>query len=288
VALSDIPVARRGRLLLPVLVVMHLLVISWQVEDEANVSLLERIVLTVVSPFQRLVTAVIDGTSNVFHSYVDLRGVRDENRDLRERVRSLELALAERQHLAAQAARLREVLELSKLLPYESIVAELVAGEGASFARTVTVNKGSHAGVRLNMPVICPSGVVGRVIAIGPSAAKVQLIVDSRAGVGALIERSRTLGVIEGIGDRDTPAGELPMRFVPAMADVAVGDTVVTSGLDQIYPRGLVVGRVSHVGEASGLVREVFVVPATRFHELENVLLLKVPPSDIETPEVVQ
>jgi len=286
--MPDIAAGRRGRLLLPILVVLHLLVISWQVEDQANVSLLERLVLTVISPFQRLVTSVISGTGYVIDSYVDLRGVREENRDLKERVRSLELALAERQHLAAQAVRLRKLLELRRLLPYETVVAELIAGEGASFARTVTVNKGSSSGVRLNMPVISPSGIVGRIIAIGPHAAKVQLIVDSRAGVGALIERSRTLGVIEGIGDPNAPAGDLPMRFVPALADVAVGDTVVTSGLDQIYPRGLVVGRVSRLGDASGLVREVFVTPATRFHELEKVLILEVPPAEIETPEVVQ
>lgn len=286
--MPDIAAGRRGRLLLPILVVLHLLVISWQVEDQANVSLLERLVLTVISPFQRLVTSVISGTGYVIDSYVDLRGVREENRDLKERVRSLELALAERQHLAAQAVRLRKLLELRRLLPYETVVAELIAGEGASFARTVTVNKGSSSGVRLNMPVISPSGIVGRIIAIGPHAAKVQLIVDSRAGVGALIERSRTLGVIEGIGDPNAPAGDLPMRFVPALADVAVGDTVVTSGLDQIYPRGLVVGRVSRLGDASGLVREVFVTPATRFYELEKVLILEVPPAEIETPEVVQ
>jgi len=286
--MPDIAAGRRGRLLLPVLVELHLLVISWQVEDQANVSLLERLVLTVISPFQRLVTSVISGTGYVIDSYVDLRGVREENRDLKERVRSLELALAERQHLAAQAVRLRKLLELRRLLPYETVVAELIAGEGASFARTVTVNKGSRSGVRLNMPVISPSGIVGRIIAIGPNAAKVQLIVDSRAGVGALIERSRTLGVIEGIGDPNAPAGDLPMRFVPALADVAVGDTVVTSGLDQIYPRGLVVGRVSRLGDASGLVREVFVTPATRFYELEKVLILEVPPAEIETPEVVQ
>ena len=286
--MPDIAAGRRGRVLLPILVVLHLLVISWQVEDQANVSLLERLVLTVISPFQRLVTSVISGTGYVIDSYVDLRGVRDENRELKERVRSLELALAERQHLAAQAVRLRKLLELRRLLPYETVVAELIAGEGASFARTVTVNKGSRSGVRLNMPVISPSGIVGRIIAIGPNAAKVQLIVDSRAGVGALIERSRTLGVIEGIGDPNAPAGDLPMRFVPALADVAVGDTVVTSGLDQIYPRGLVVGRVSRLGDASGLVREVFVTPATRFYELEKVLILEVPPAEIETPEVVQ
>jgi rod shape-determining protein MreC len=138
------------------------------------------------------------------------------------------------------------------------------------------------------MPVVCTSGVVGRVIAVGPGAAKVQLIVDRDAGVGVLIERSRTLGVLEGGESVDSPTRELPMRFVPALADVVVGDTVVTSGLDQIYPKGLVIGQVSRVGDTSGLVREVLVTPVTRFHELEEVLLLDVPEGELQMTEVVK
>jgi rod shape-determining protein MreC len=284
----DVTLARRAPVLLAILIVSHLLVISWQIEDQANVSLLERLVLTVVSPFQRALTATIHGVGGVYHDYVALRGVRGENVKLAERVRTLELELAGRQHLASQAERLRELLALRELLPYETVAAELIAGEGAPFARIVTVDKGGAAGVRLNMPAICTSGVVGRVIAVGPGAAKVQLIVDSRAGVGVLIERSRTLGVLEGVASQDSTAGDLPMRFVPALADVAVGDAVVTSGLDGFYPKGLTVGQVSRVGDSAGLVREVYVTPATRFHELEEVLLLKVPESALEMTEVVK
>jgi rod shape-determining protein MreC len=283
----DISVARRSPVLLTILVVTHLLVISWQIEDQTNVSLLERLVLAVVSPFQRAVTATIGAVGHVYDDYVDLRGVREENLHLADRVRALELALVETRQLASQSTRLRELLALQRLLPYETIAAELIAGEGVSFSRIITVNKGSRAGVRLNMPVVCTSGVVGRVIAVGPGAAKVQLIVDRDAGVGVVIERSRTLGVIEGGRASDSPGGDLPMRFVPALADVAPGDTVVTSGLDQIYPKGLVVGQVSRVGGTSGLVREVLVTPATRFHELEEVLLLKVPEDELTITEVV-
>jgi rod shape-determining protein MreC len=155
------------------------------------------------------------------------------------------------------------------------------------WAGKVTVSKGSADGVTLNMPVISPSGVVGRVIALGPHAAKVQLILDRDSGVGVIIERSRTIGVLEGLSD-DSDAGDLPMLFVPALADVKVGDTVVTSGLDQIYPKGLTVGVVSRVLPATGLVKDVFVAPSARVHQMEEVLLVRVPPESLETPESVR
>jgi rod shape-determining protein MreC len=149
------------------------------------------------------------------------------------------------------------------------------------------VNKGTADGVTLEMPVFRSTGIVGRVIAVGRHAAKVQLILHPYSGVGVAVERSRTLGVVEGLAP-DAKSGELPMRFVPALADVQVGDTVVTSGLDEIYPKGLVVGVVSRVSPPAGLLKDVFVVPSTRFHEMEEVLLVKTARQTTDTPESVR
>jgi len=281
------PSAHRNQLVLAALVVAHLLAISWQVETDQHVPLLEQLVLSAITPCQRLLAASGRGLGATYHRYVDLRGAREESLRLSQRVRELELAMEQREHLAQQAARLRETLGLRALLPLETIAAELVARNGTSWANTVTLNKGRADGVTLDMPVISPSGVVGRVVALGAHAAKVQLILDRDSGVGVLIERSRTIGVLEGLSD-ESDSGDLPMRFVPALADVKVGDTVVTSGLDQIYPKGLTVGLVSRVLPAAGLVRDVFVVPSTRFDELEEVLLVRMPEESLETPEGVR
>jgi rod shape-determining protein MreC len=287
--MTEIPGAHRSHVLLLALLVAHLLVISWQVETQEHVSLLEHGVLTLLAPPQRLLAAVLRGVGGAWHGYADLRGVRVENQRLAARVGALELALAERENLAAQAERLRELLELRELVPYETITAELVAGEGGLWASAVTVNKGSADGVTLNMPALCTSGVVGRVIALGSRSAKVQLILNPSAGVGVLIARSRTVGVLEGLGPSDDPVtGDLPIRFVPALADVVVGDVVVTSGLDQIYPKGLSVGRVSRVSAPAGLVKQVSVAPAARFHELEEVLLLRNATEPLEMTESVR
>jgi rod shape-determining protein MreC len=279
--------AHRNQLVLAALVVAHLLVISWQMETSQHVPLLEQLMLSVLSPFQRLLASSGRGLGAIFQRYVDLRGAREESLRLGGRVRELELALEQREQSAEQAERLRGLLELRQRQPFATIVAELVASEGAPWANMVTVNKGRTDGVALNMPVISASGVVGRVVALGPHAAKVQLIIGRDSGVGVLVERTRTLGVLQGLSD-DSDAGDLPMRFVPALADVKVGDTVVTSGLDQIYPKGLTVGVVARVLPAAGLVKDVFVAPSAHFNELETVLLVLVPAESLETPESVR
>lgn len=279
--------AHRSQLVLVALVIAHLLAISWQVETSQHVPLLEHMVLSVIAPFQHLLGSSGRGLSATYHRYFDLRGVREDNLRLSERVHELEVALEQREHLAQQATRLRALLGLREQSPLATITAEVVASEGVPWASKVTVSKGSADGVTLNMPVISPSGVVGRVIAIGSHAAKVQLILDRDSGVGVLVERSRTLGVLEGLSD-ESDSGDLPMRFVPALADVQVGDTLVTSGMDQIYPKGLVVGTVSRVLPATGLVKDVFVAPSARFHEMEEVLLVHVPAESLDTPESVR
>jgi rod shape-determining protein MreC len=143
--------------------------------------------------------------------------------------------------------------------------------------------------VALNAAVISPTGVVGRVIRLGPQAATVQLLLDQQAGVGVRIERSRITGVVSGqIGFGNEGSGDLLLKWVPVLADVVVGDAVVTSGLDRLYPRGLMVGRVRAIHTGNGLFKEIRVQPSARFDELEEVLVLRTPLPDDTTVESVR
>lgn len=268
--------ARRTRLLLACLILGHLIVISRQVDGGEGVSLLQRVVLTLLSPPQRLVAGAVRTVENAWSAYVDLRGVYEENHHLQERVRALETQLQERQHQAREAERLRELLELRKILPLETVVAEVVARDGLPWFRTLTLNKGRQDGVGPDAPVISATGVVGRVIAVGPRAARVQLLLDQNSGVGVLIERTRVTGVVSGqVAFADSGTTELVMKYVAALSDVAVGDVVVTSGLDRIFPKGLVVGRVRAVGPSAGLFKEVRVAPSAHFDQMEEVLIVR-------------
>jgi rod shape-determining protein MreC len=148
---------------------------------------------------------------------------------------------------------------------------------------------GRRQGVRLDLPVISPTGVVGRLIGVGPSASRVQLLVDRDSGVGARIERSRVTGVVSGPAAwTEGGAVDLTMKYVPALADVVPGDLVVTSGFDQVFPRGLVVGRVRSVAAGTGLFKEIVVTPAARLDELEEVLVILKPAEDTTITEVVR
>jgi rod shape-determining protein MreC len=225
----------------------------------------------------------------VWNGYGFHRETYTENRRLRERVRILETRLQERSRLAQDAERLRVLLDLREILPMETLVAEVVSRDGVPWFHSLTIDKGTSDGVGLDAPVMSPTGVVGRVIAVGPYAARVQVLLDRDAGAGVLIERTRVSGVVSGqIVQSESGASDLVMRYVPERAEVALGDVVITSGFDRIYPKGLVVGRVSYVGQGSGLLKDIRVEPSARFDRLEEVLVVLRPAAALETPQSVQ
>jgi len=281
--------AQRSRLLLAGLVLLHLAAISHQVDGGGGVSLLQRGLIEVVSPVQRAVSAVVGGAGELWRGWAFHRETYVENRRLEERVRQLETELQASSARAQEGARLRELLELRQVVPMETVAAEVVARDGVPWFRTLTIDKGEADGVALNAPVMSPTGVVGRVVAVGPHAARVQVLLDRDSGAGVLIERSRVPGVVSGqVSGQASGAEDLALEYVPERSDVAVGDVVVTSGLDRIYPKGLVVGRVRYVGKGAGLFRDIRVEPSARFDRLEEVLVVRQASDPLETPRSVQ
>jgi rod shape-determining protein MreC len=268
--------ARKSRFLLVGLVLTHLAVISHQVDSGTGVSVLQRVVFAVVAPIEGAFAAVFRGTASAWRGWVDLRQVHRRNERLEQQVRYLETLLQERQHQARESGRLREVLGLREQLPVETIAAEVVTRGGLPWFRTLTIDRGRDAGVVLEAAVLSPTGVLGRVVEVGPHAAKVQLLQDRESGAGVVIERSRVSGVVIGqIGFADAGATDLAMKYVPGLADVVAGDVVVTSGTDGIYPKGFLVGKVRFVGPGSGLFKEILVTPSARPDEIETVLVVK-------------
>jgi rod shape-determining protein MreC len=266
----------KSRFLLVGLVVLHLAAISHQVDAGGGVSLLQRAVFSLLSPVEAAFSGAARSLISGWRGWIDLRHVHETNERLEERVRYLETLLQQRQHQAREADRLRDVLALQQAFPLETIAAEVVTRDGMPWFRTLTLDRGRDTGVALDAAVISPAGVLGRVVAVGPAAAKVQLLQDRESGAGVMIERSRVAGVVSGqIGFADAGANDLVMKYVPGLADVVVGDMVVTSGMDRIYPKGLVVGKVRLVGPGSGLFKEILVTPAARPDQVEAVLVVK-------------
>jgi rod shape-determining protein MreC len=258
------------------LIVVHLAVISHQVDTGGGVSLLQRAVFTLLSPVEAAFSGAARGVISGWRGWIELRHVHQANERLEEQVHYLEMLLQQRQDQAREADRLREVLSLRQSLPLETVAAEVVTRDGMPWFRTLTLDRGRGAGIALEAAVISPAGVLGRIVAVGPSASKVQLLQDRESGAGVVIERSRVAGVVSGqIGFADAGANDLVMKYVPGLADVVVGDVVLTSGMDRIYPKGLVVGQVRLVGPGSGLFKEILVTPAARPDQIEEVLVVK-------------
>jgi rod shape-determining protein MreC len=174
---------------------------------------------------------------------------------------------------AARAQQLEDLLQLRQNLKLDTISAVVIGSSASPDFRGMTIDKGSGYGVAENMAVIASTGVVGRIVTPAPNAAKVQLVIDQNAAAGALVERSRAQGIVVGRGT-DT----VRMDFVPATADVILGDAIVTSGVDGIYPQGFVIGKVVQVNNGNGIYKAITVRPSVDFNRLEEVLVIRTPP----------
>jgi rod shape-determining protein MreC len=269
-ALADI--RQRPGVILGAAILLHVVLISAQVNTASGLPVLQVVTFGIFSEIQRGTMAVVDGVSGLWSGYIALQQVQEENTALKQELQTLQIRLQEERAEAQRTDNLRQLLELRERAQLDTTAAEVIAGPASPDIRTVTIDKGSSDGLTADMAVISPAGVVGRVILPSGRASKVQLIIDLNAAAGALIERTRVQGVVVGAAN-----GSLGMRYVPGTADVKVGDLVVTSGIDGIYPKGFVIGTVDHVDRGSGDYHEIGVRPAVDFTRLEEVLVVRTP-----------
>jgi len=269
-ALVDI--GQRPGYLFAALTVGHIVLISAQVNTDRGIPVIEAIAFGVFAEVQRGVSSGMGGVRTWWGDYVALRTVRGENERLRQEVSRMQIALQQERALAQQSRTLERLLDLRSQTELATVAAGVIAGSASPDFRTLTIDKGTTDGLRADMAVIAPSGVVGRVVTLGARAAKVQLLIDRNAAAGALVERSRAQGVAEGTG------GDLRLNYLFETADVTVGDAVVTSGIDGIYPKGFVVGHIESVRRSGGGFGVVAIRPAVDFSSLEGVLVVLTAP----------
>jgi len=261
---------RTGYLFLAVMV-GHVMLISTQVHAPSGASVIEAVTFSIFSEAERAAAAVIDGVRGVWSGYFALQAARAENEELRRQLADLQVRLQEQRALALRSQQLQALLDLRAQVSLPTAAATVISADPTPWFRSVTINKGTEDGLRPNMAVIAPDGLVGRIVGeVAPRAARVQLLIDRNAAAGAMIERSRASGVVA------AAAGDPPliMEYVSNQADVKVGDTVVSSGIDGIYPRGFVIGRVESAVNSPGGARSIRVRPAVDFTALDEVLVV--------------
>ncbi len=222
-----------------------------------------------LSPFERSLVWLRNSTGNVWHNYFYLRGVRAENRELKEQIEQMRLEQVRLSEDAAQAHRLQTLLTFKEQFISKTVAAQVIGSSGSDLSRVIYIDKGENAGIRRDMAVITADGIVGKVLMASHSESQVLLINDQTSGVGAILEKSRLQGVLRGSAN-----GEVMLERVMSDEQVAAGDTVLTSGGDQIFPKGLPVGTVSKVGNGKDLFLNIKIKPSANLSKLEEVLVI--------------
>jgi rod shape-determining protein MreC len=270
VAILDL--RQRSGFLFLVVTVGQILLISAQVNTKSGVPVIEKVTFGIFSEVQRGLSGGFSGIHNIWTGYVGLRHVKVENDALKRDLAVAQVAVQEQRALADRARGLERLLDLREHTSLKTLAAEIIGAAATPDFRTLTIDRGTRDGVRSDMSVIAPAGVVGRLVVPSVRSAKVQLLIDRNAAAGAIVERTRAQGVVVGVGD-----DRLRLEYVSEVSDVVVGDVVVTSGIDGIYPKGFIIGRVESVERTGGSYKQITVKPAVDFSSLEEVLVVMTP-----------
>lgn len=238
------------------------------------------LLLEVMHPLQLGMTSVSRGAERIWDEYIALWSLREQNVELRRRIADLEGLPRRVLELDLANRRLGKLLDLKSDWVDGTIAARVVGRSPSAVVRTVVLDKGETNGVKKGMAVLAPTGVVGQVVAVSAHAARVMLVSDPNSGIDAIVQRSRVQGIVSGA---PTENGCI-LKYVQRGSDVAIGDAVITSGLDGIFPKGQPVGMVSHVEARESLMFQgVEVKLSADLAKLEEVLV--VPPSAVRAGE---
>ncbi len=257
------------------LVLAVLLVLAASTAHRQGVSFPEEVLQVIVAPVQGAFQQLTSFAESFFASIKDYQLLLAENAKLRERLAAataLETSIAE---LKQENERLRRMLELREASEYELIAAEVIARDPSSWFKTITINKGARHGIEQNMAVITTDGLVGSILSVAPNSAHVLLLTDERSAVSALVQRSREPGEVGLIENDPENPGALLMKNLPRDANIQPGDTIISSGLGGLFPKGLLIGYVSSTaGDKMSLTQYAVVQPAVNFNRLEEVFVV--------------
>lgn len=273
---------RRNRVLLSsgFFLLCSLGLLSANAHQPGRIDPLGRVFLEIMAPFQRVSSGVGGGIRGVWDRYVALIGVQKENQQLRDRVRDLEGRGNHQGELELMNRRLKRLLALERELPTRAIAASVTARDASVWFQSLTLNKGELDGIQSGMPVLAPEGVVGVISGTSPHAARVLLLTDPNSGIDVLVQRTRVRGIVSGLLEQGTI-----LKYVKRSDDVRVGDRVVASGLDGVFPKGLPVGRVTEVSRKDrGLFLYAEVTPAADASRLEEVLVALANGAELRKP----
>jgi rod shape-determining protein MreC len=225
--------------------------------------------VSALSPLERAIVSTGRSFRGLWSGYVDLRSVREENRRLREENQQFKIQQALWNQDASQAHRLQALFDFKQHFIHQTLAAQVIGSSGTDTSRVLYLDRGARDGVKPDMAVITPDGIVGKVARAFASTSQVLMITDHTSGVGGLLESSRVHGIIGG-----TPNGDLALRYIMQEETVKKGDRVLTSGGDRIFPKGLQIGTISEIGRGGDGFYTLTLSPAANLNRLEEVLIV--------------
>jgi rod shape-determining protein MreC len=226
--------------------------------------------LWILRPLQLMSQTAIGWVKGIQESHLTLEGYKVENERLRQKIVELEKERNRLLEAEATNRRLQQLLEFRSQMPSSGITASIIAASASSWFKSCLLDKGSTNGIRKGMAVVTPLGALGRVVELFPHTAKVLLITDPNSGVDVIVQRTRARGIVSGSLENGPV-----MKYVKHSEDVQVGDRLVTSGLDGVFPRGMMVATVTTVRKQTvGLFQQIGVMPAVTLERTEQVLVV--------------
>lgn len=246
----------------------QLLLLSFQITRNQNVRLIQVWAVSAYDPFDRSMRGIADGVGRVWRTYADVVRAQKENQQLRQQVAAEQNTVRQLTEAASENQRLRSILDFKNRQSFQTLAAEVIGASPGPGSNAVFIDKGAADGLTSDLAVIAPEGVVGKIISVYSRTSQVLLISDPASGVGTLLEKTRVEGVLKGSNQN-----LCQLDYVMNDEQVQAGDSVLTSGMDQIYPKGLAVGTVVQVGQGA-MYKKILVRPAVALDRLEDVLVV--------------
>ncbi|NVL90236.1 MAG: rod shape-determining protein MreC [Desulfobacterales bacterium] len=251
-------------------VLINIVLLSISAKHTHRHTIIDRLVIAGVAPLQECVINTMRFCRNIWRHYFYLVEAREECDRIKGMIAKAEIEKSRYLESELACERLRELLEVKSEVSHRILPAQVVGLDPSGWFKTVIINKGTKEGVSKGMAVIAPGGIVGHVVGAYYRYAKVLLIIDRNSAIDALVQRTRSRGIVEG----DT-SENCRFKYIARKADIKIGDIVISSGLDGLFPKGLRVGAISEISvPPSGLFQEVRVRPFVDFTRLEELLVI--------------
>ncbi len=279
-------IRQRAPIWLVILLFANLLIMAFDARDNVTKQRMARVwAQALFSPVQSVSSRAGGAGSGFIQRVINFNSTANENERLQQKLAEVELQLQNAQEAAAENERLKGLLDLKDKTGYEYVSARVIARDSSVWFNTVIIDRGTSSGIQLNMPVVTGGGIVGRIVAISPWTAQVMMLTDEKAAAGAVVGQlgeSGALGSIRGKG----ATGLLEMHYVSGLQKVEVGNHVLTTGQDGIYPPGLNVGEVVDVKQGTAThPHRILIRPGARLDQLEAVGVLLYHPPQRPVPD---